>query len=108
MGLDRLAMVLFGIPDIRLFWSQDPRFISQFESGKIVKFIPFSKFPACFKDISFWLNPSFPVYDNDFYEIIRDVAEDLVEQVQLIDHFIHPKSGKTSKCYRISYRSMDR
>jgi phenylalanyl-tRNA synthetase alpha chain len=27
---------------------------------------------------------------------------------ELIDDFNHPKTGKTSHCYRISYRSMDR
>jgi phenylalanyl-tRNA synthetase alpha chain len=27
---------------------------------------------------------------------------------ELIDNFTHPKTGKTSHCYRIAYRSMDR
>ena len=29
LGLERLAMVLFSVPDIRLFWSGDQRFLSQ-------------------------------------------------------------------------------
>lgn len=31
VGLERLAMKLYEIPDIRLFWSKDPGFLSQFE-----------------------------------------------------------------------------
>ena len=30
------------------------------------------------------------------------------EAMELIDEFTNPKKGKTSKCYRITYRSMDR
>jgi phenylalanyl-tRNA synthetase alpha chain len=56
IGLERIAMLLYSIPDIRLFWSRDVRFLSQFsERQPIKRFVPFSKYPACFKDVSFWL-----------------------------------------------------
>jgi phenylalanyl-tRNA synthetase alpha chain len=59
LGLERIAMLLYSIPDIRLFWSKDTRFLSQFsESQPIKRFVPFSKYPACFKDVSFWLRSS--------------------------------------------------
>ena len=35
MGLERLAMQLFQIPDIRLFWLTDKRFTSQFECNLV-------------------------------------------------------------------------
>ena len=31
-----------------------------------------------------------------------------MEEVKLIDEFTHPKSERTSHCYRIAYRSMER
>ena len=59
IGLERIAMLLYSIPDIRLFWSKDARFLSQFsESAPIKTFVPFSKYPACFKDVAFWLQPT--------------------------------------------------
>jgi phenylalanyl-tRNA synthetase alpha chain len=111
LGLERLAMVLFSIPDIRLFWTQDDRFHSQFESGEIIKFQHYSKYPPCFKDISFWTSKEgveSTFHPNDIYEVVRDVAGDLVERVELIDEFAHPKSNRLSNCFRITYRSMDR
>ncbi|KZT26431.1 phenylalanyl-tRNA synthetase [Neolentinus lepideus HHB14362 ss-1] len=112
LGLERIAMILYSIPDIRLFWSRDERFLSQFTPGKISTFKPYSKFPACFKDVSFWL-PDRPetqakMHDNDFCDLARDVAGDLVEDVKVIDKFTHPKTNRDSLCYRINYRSMDR
>lgn len=58
IGIERLAMLLFNIPDIRLFWSQDERFLKQFQAGRITRFEAFSKYPACYKDVSFWIRPS--------------------------------------------------
>jgi len=107
LGLERIAMILFGIPDIRLFWSTDPRFLSQFSANQITTFKPYSKYPACFKDVSFWL-PKAGLHENDFCDLIRDVAGDLVEDVKMIDSFVHPKTDRKSVCYRINYRSMDR
>ena len=58
IGIERLAMLLYGIPDIRLFWSKDTRFLNQFATGKATKFVEFSKYPECYKDVAFWLPPS--------------------------------------------------
>ncbi|WRT65730.1 phenylalanine-tRNA ligase [Kwoniella shivajii] len=132
LGLERLSMVLFSIPDIRLFWTSDPRFSSQFKQGQITTFNSYSKYPPCYKDMSFWLPPAStnsssdqhgasaaggkisspthmkPFHENDYCEIVRDVAGDLIESVTLIDDFTHPKTNRQSKCYRLNYRHMDR
>ena len=106
LGLERLAMVLFDIPDIRLFWTEDPRFSSQFRAGEVTTFKPYSKYPECYKDVSFWRPEDF--HENDLCDMVRGVAGDLVEKVELIDQFRNEKLDKTSFCYRIVYRSMDR
>lgn len=124
IGLDRIAMLLFNIPDIRLLWSGDQRFLAQFagvsENLNLLKrFVPFSKHPECYKDVSFWLrstssaggNVKANVHDfheNDVMEIIRSVAGDVVEHVKLVDQFTHPKTGRQSMCYRVNYRSLER
>ncbi|KAI9889716.1 MAG: hypothetical protein M1814_005015 [Vezdaea aestivalis] len=123
MGLERIAMLLFKIPDIRLFWSQDPRFLSQFSALKTVsQFVPFSKYPPCWKDVSFWLpdasssdeetetsqKSQCAIHENDLMEIVRETAADNVETVQLVDEFTHPKTGRQSRCYRVNYRSLEK
>ncbi|CAH0059395.1 unnamed protein product [Clonostachys solani] len=121
IGIDRIAMLLFKIPDIRLFWSRDERFLSQFTGvsdnlDALKRFVPFSKYPPCPKDVSFWLrgstteegNAQAATHENDVMEVVRNVAGNVVEDVQLFDEFTHPKSGRKSAAYRITYRSLER
>ncbi len=81
-------MVLYSIPDIRLFWSTDARFLSQFKQGEISKFKPYSKYPSCFKDVSFWTAQDISVHENDFCDLVRDVAGDLVEDVKKVRAYV--------------------
>ncbi|KUI57729.1 Phenylalanine--tRNA ligase, mitochondrial [Cytospora mali] len=124
IGLERIAMLLFNIPDIRLFWSKDQRFLGQFTGASdnldlVKRFVPFSRHPECYKDVSFWLRSTSAAggntkanvhnfHENDAMEVIRSVAGDVVEDVKLVDEFTHPKTGRKSMCYRINYRSLER
>ncbi|GJQ79225.1 Aats-phe [Trypoxylus dichotomus] len=88
IGLERLAMCLYNIPDIRLFWSSDTGFLNQFKTDDItakINFKSISQYPQCINDISFWLPKD--NYSNEFR---------------------HPKSGNISHCYRIVYRHMEK
>lgn len=107
LGLERLAMILFDIPDIRYFWSEDERFLKQFGSGEIKKFEPYSNYPPIYKDISFWYDKS-DYEPLDLYDIVREEAPDIIEDIQEIDDFFHPKELRTSKTYRLTFRHNDR
>lgn len=88
-------MVLFSIPDIRLFWSEDARFLSQFSQDSITPFKPYSRHPECYKDLAFWTRGDF--HENDFCEVVRDVAGDLVEGVQLVSLWIRVRVVSVGK-----------
>jgi len=107
-GIDRLAMVKMGISDIRILWSDDPRITSQFKDINS-QYKEVSKYPEISRDISFVIDKNINL--NNYYEIVRDFAENLIEEVKLIDSYEDEKKfGKDKKSYtfRIIYRSPER
>lgn len=106
LNLDLLAVLLFSLPDWRLLWSHDPRFLKQFSSHPSPRtpFHPFCLYPEPFTfDISFWTGPTWE--EKNFHAVVREASCGTVEQVKLIDRFSHPDLSQTSYCYRLIYHS---
>lgn len=107
-GLERLAIAKMELPDIRLFWSQDERIKKQLENLDS-KYKEVSKYPAVVRDISFIIDKSVAL--NNYYELVQDVAEGLIEQVELTDQYENDEkfgADKKSYTFRIIYRSLER
>ena len=106
-GLERLAITSMDLPDIRLLWSDDERVKKQLNLGQ--KFVEVSKFPPITRDISFIVTDDF--VPNNYFDLIREIGGDLVEQVELLDKYQDEKkfgAGKMSYTYRVVYRSNER
>lgn len=121
LGLERLVMIMTDIPDIRYLWSTHERFSNQFAQGKLVKFEPYSELPSQTRDISFYMPIDRIVIEdidkkigyckwldeNDFFEIVRDCDNDMMEEVKLLDSFYNKKFDKYSRTYRLQYSPND-
>lgn len=106
-GLERLAIVSMDLPDIRLLWSDDERVKRQLKLGN--QYEEVSKYPPITRDISFVVSDDF--VPNDYFDVIRDIGGDLVNEVSLLDKYKNAEkfgAGKTSYTYRIIYRSNER
>ena len=109
-GLERLAMVRYKVPDVRLFWSQDPAYLIQFRDLKPTdnyEFKPISKFPSRAFDISFWIPDDLNWSENDFYDLCRSLGEECIEIVDLTDNYVN-SDGRRSQCFKVVYRGFDR
>lgn len=126
-GIERLAMALKKIPDIRLFWSQDERITKQWWNYEAFKEV--SNYPPVYKDISF-ITPKTKFQRNeeesnsswttklmneadlfDIAWIVRDISWDLVEEVRCVDIFeSNARFGddKKSISIRIIFRSLEK
>jgi phenylalanyl-tRNA synthetase alpha chain len=107
-GLERLAIAKMEIPDIRVFWSQDSRIKEQLKNPD-QKYKEVSKYPPINRDISFIIDKS--VNLNNYYEVVRDEAIDLIEEVKLMDQYENDEkfgAGKKSYTFHIVYRSLEK
>ncbi|OGZ68870.1 MAG: hypothetical protein A3D44_04275 [Candidatus Staskawiczbacteria bacterium RIFCSPHIGHO2_02_FULL_42_22] len=105
---DRLAMIKMEIPDIRILWSGDPRITSQFKDINS-KYQEVSKYPPISRDISFIIAKS--VNLNNYYELVRDLGENLIEEVKLMDEYENDEkfgADKKSYTFHIVYRSLEK
>ncbi len=113
LGIERLAMIFFQIPDIRYIWSTHEKFLDQFASGNIVQFKPYSELPSQVRDISFYIQDNSLdkdnkwIYENDFFEYIRCMSGELMEEVTLLSTFYNQKINKHSRAYRMTYSPND-
>jgi cytidyltransferase-like protein len=106
-GLERLAIASMDLPDIRLLWSEDPRVKKQLKLGQ--KFQEVSKFPPVIRDISFVVSKDF--VPNNYFDLIREIGKDLVEQVELLDKYENAQKfgpDRLSYTYRVVYRSPEK
>jgi phenylalanyl-tRNA synthetase alpha chain len=106
-GLERLAILSMDLPDIRLLWSEDERVKKQLKLSQPFKEV--SKFPPITRDISFIVKNDF--VPNNYFDLIRDIGGDLVEEVSLLDKYENAEkfgADKVSYTYRIVYRSNER
>jgi phenylalanyl-tRNA synthetase alpha chain len=106
-GIERLAIISMSLPDIRLLWSEDPRVKEQLKLGTVFKEV--SKFPPVVRDISFVVPKTF--IPNDYFDLIREVGGEMVENVALIDKYENDEkfgADKMSYTYRVTYRHLER
>ena len=115
--LDNIACLALRLPDVRLLWSEDERFTGQFSSSGsgsdprsfLPTYRPISLYPVrCVHDLSFWESPERVFDEADFLAVVREVADDAVTGVWLLDRFESGDLGKTSRCYRLVFQSHDR
>lgn len=126
-GIERLAMALKKIPDIRIFWSEDKRILSQWGNLETT-YKEISQFPPVYKDISMIVEKSKFIVDekeknetkltreteSNFFAItwiIRDIWDPLIEEVKIIDNFENDKKFgifQKSITIKIVFRAIDR
>ena len=111
--IDDIAGMKFRMKDKRLLYSLEQRVTGQLfnldyasGSGRVKE--P-SLYPMVFvHDMSFWESDMLDFDEIGFCNIIKNVALDVVVNVELIDRYVDPETEKHSRCYRMTFQSPDK
>ena len=109
--LDQIAVIKYQIDNIRLLWSKESRILNELHRivlGESFYITPSLYPPTWQHDMSFWVQAGQQFDDLQFSDIIREIAGDLVADVELIDTYEQEDTKRTSYCYRVVYHSHDR
>lgn len=109
--LELLAMLYYGISDVRLMKSKDAHFSTQFIRNPAVRYVPFClNCPSYKHDISFWHTSSESCLSTvklKLSSIIKKTTGDIVVDLTCVDVYHIPESSDTSYCFRITYNHYD-
>ena len=111
--LDEIIALKMGIKDKRLLYSVEKHVTQQFAKLDFAKghcsVKCTSLYPMTFvHDMSFWENENIHFDEMKFCDVIRDIAGDVVINVELIDRYKDPASERYSRCYRMTFHSPDK
>ena len=109
--LESLAMLHYGISDVRLMRSKDVHFSAQFVGHPVLKYAPFCLSCPYYKhDISFWHIFS----DNCLSKVrqklsfaIKQIAGGIVIDLTCLDVYHNPDGNNISYCFRVTYNHYD-
>ena len=118
--LDHVAQALFTIDNPRNLWLNDVKFYENLRDENNSKDddkdgdsqeVPVFKVPSVYPlswnhDISFWESAEQPWDEQMFHDVIRDVAGDVIQRVELLDTYKDVTSTVLSRCCRGTYQSL--
>lgn len=83
-NLDRLAMAIFSIPDIRYLWSSDHRILNQFDENTITKFSPIGH-STFYKEFCFQRPDKFD--ESELFRVIFEESKDLLQELKFSESY---------------------
>ena len=106
LSLDSIAQVKYDLTDTNVLWCEVPS--SESNEGRAQPMCQRqpSLFPPMWRhDLAFWEDPKEIFDELKLHELIREITDDTIKNVILMNVWTDPSTGKVSRCYREIYQS---